>query len=723
MKNILKIFKDDLSTLKTNVIALIVVIGITVIPSLYAWFNIEASWDPYSKTKNIKVAIANMDAGYKGDLVPIDVNIGEKISSSLREHAKLHWVFTHEKAALDGVKSGEYYAAIVIPKTFSSNMMSLFTDDIRHPEIRYYYNEKKNAIAPKVTDKGASAIQAEINQVFISTLSDTLLSSLKMAGNAGASLNANTFSDSVLDKLEGMSQKLTSSAETLDAFEKLSTAGNDILNLSSAFYQDAPEEALLPSLKATRKDLTGLNGTLSSAGETLDASLDHIDTLYEGLQSSSDAALSGLSEDNQKVVNVLKNQAKTVSAITDDYKVLITALTQIKEQHPQLTLMNKNIDLMIADLRHTSELHDRLSAALNDAASHLSATSSDTAEDITKIHTLINDSRSNIRSAKTSYTSTVKDHLNTLQGSLLSTNDALIQLLGDVKKDREGLKKSQDTAKVPLKQISASLNSSSEILRETAKHIDVFCQKIQNARDSGDSVELAKLLRGDSTGLGKFISAPVKLETRKLYPVKNYGSAMAPFYSTLAIWVGGIVLVAIMKVDTEEKYPQMKHREKYFGRYILFLILGLLQTTLIILGDLYFLEITCPHPMRLLLAGWASSLVYVNIIYTLTISFGDVGKALSVILLVMQVAGTGGTFPIECAPPLFRSLYPLLPFTHSMNAMRECIGGCYDHYYVLSLIKLLLFLVPSLLLGLVLRRPVIRLNQLITEKLEDTKIM
>ena len=190
--------------------------------------------------------------------------------------------------------------------------------------------------------------------------------------------------------------------------------------LSSAFYQDAPEEALLPSLKTARKDLTGLNGTLSSAGETLDASLDHIDTLYEGLQTSSDAALNGLSEDNQKVVNVLKNQAETVSAITDDYKVLIIALTQIKEQHPQLTQMNKNIDLMIADLRHTSELHDRLSAALNDAASHLSATSSDTAEDITKIHTLINDSRSNIRSAKTSYTSTVKDHLNTLQGSLPS---------------------------------------------------------------------------------------------------------------------------------------------------------------------------------------------------------------------------------------------------------------------------------------------------------------
>ena len=170
MKNIWKIFQRDLQQIQKNVIAMIVIIGITVVPCLYAWFNIAASWDPYENTGNLKVAVASVDEGYEGSIIPIKLTLGDQVLSALRENTQLEWVFTTKSKAMKGVKSGKYYAAIVIPEDFSRNMMSVFTSDIQKPEITYYSNAKENAIAPKVTDKGATAIQTQVNEVFIETL-------------------------------------------------------------------------------------------------------------------------------------------------------------------------------------------------------------------------------------------------------------------------------------------------------------------------------------------------------------------------------------------------------------------------------------------------------------------------------------------------------------------------------------------------------------------------
>ena len=118
MKNILRVFKNDLNKIHNNVIAMIVIMGILVIPTLYAWFNIAASWDPYGNTGDLKVAIASQDKGYDGELIPVKLNLGDQILSELHENTQLNWVFTNAKDAKKGVKSGRYYAALVIPKRF-----------------------------------------------------------------------------------------------------------------------------------------------------------------------------------------------------------------------------------------------------------------------------------------------------------------------------------------------------------------------------------------------------------------------------------------------------------------------------------------------------------------------------------------------------------------------------------------------------------------------------
>ena len=177
------IFTRDIRKIRTNVIALIVVLGVTVVPCLYAWFNIAASWDPYGNTGNLKVAVASVDEGYTGNLIPLQLNLGDQVLSALRENTQLNWVFTTKSKAMKGVKSGEYYAAIVIPEDFSTNLMSVFSSDIKKPEITYYSNAKENAIAPKVTDKGATAVQTQVNEVFIETISDTVLTALQTVAN------------------------------------------------------------------------------------------------------------------------------------------------------------------------------------------------------------------------------------------------------------------------------------------------------------------------------------------------------------------------------------------------------------------------------------------------------------------------------------------------------------------------------------------------------------
>lgn len=154
MKNIWKIFQRDLQQIQKNVIAMIVIIGITVVPCLYAWFNIAASWDPYENTGNLKVAVASVDEGYEGSIIPVQLTLGDQVLSALRENTQLEWVFTTKSKAMKGVKSGKYYAAIVIPEDFSRNMMSVFTSEIWKRRSRIIPTQKKMPLHRKSRTKG-----------------------------------------------------------------------------------------------------------------------------------------------------------------------------------------------------------------------------------------------------------------------------------------------------------------------------------------------------------------------------------------------------------------------------------------------------------------------------------------------------------------------------------------------------------------------------------------
>lgn len=726
MKNIWKIFQRDMMRIRKNVIALVVIVGISVVPCLYAWFNIAASWDPYSNTGNLKVAVASVDEGYEGSLIPLEINIGDQVLSALRENTQMEWVFTTKDKATAGVKSGKYYAAIVIPKDFSNKMMSVFSENVEKPEITYYSNAKENAIAPKVTDKGASAVQRQVNQVFIETISDTTLTVLQAVSNMTEASGAETIVSNLNTNLNRISGDLSASAGLLQSFSDMTVSAQNLLNSTTEFMQSAQTQSQesKQTFQKSKDSFSDIDSALDAATDNVETALNATQSVYDEMNQTITKAFETQSQDTETVASTLDTLAAKVQKIIDSYQSVRDAVASISDSHSELaSAVDAVVSRMDTSIKAQQELHDKL----QNTAQSLRDTTTDIATAKKELQDLFATNGTQIADATNEYQSSMEASLNKLTDALDSSKTKISSLLSQLEKSTDGIYSLTDAADSDLTQIQSVLADSGKLLNDAADKISDTTAKLDEMEQSGDFSELESIISGDRSSISSFLAAPVSLKTHKVYEIANYGSSMAPFYSVLSIWIGGIVLVAMLKVNVSEKCTEglenVKLYQVYFGRFITFLIVGLFQSTLIALGDLLYLGIQCEHPFLFLLACWFSSIVFVNIIYTLTVSLGDIGKAVSVILLVVQVAGTGGTFPIEVAPKFFQAVYPLLPFTHSMAALRETVGGMYGMNYWIDLGKLAIFLVISLIVGLVLRKPIIKLNDAFTEKLEETKLM
>lgn len=726
MKNVWKIFQRDMMRVRNNVIALVVIIGISVVPCLYAWFNIAASWDPYSNTGNLKVAVASVDEGYEGSLIPIEINIGDKVLSALRENTQMEWVFTTEEKATSGVKSGKYYAAIVIPKDFSNKMMSVFSEKVEKPEITYYSNAKENAIAPKVTDKGAGAVQRQVNEVFIETVSDTTLTVLQAVSNMTQASGAETIVDNLNTNLNQIAGDLTASAGLLESFSDMTGSAQKLLNSTTEFLQTVQQQTKesRQTFQETSKTFSGLDDSMDAAADSVGTALKSAENVYDQMDQVISGAFSDESADAQQIASTLDTLAGQVGNVVTAYTSVRDSVAAVADKYPETSPL---VDAIVVRMDTFIQQQKNLQSKLQDSAKGLRDATTDLGTARSELKDLAAKNRENMSGVSASYKSSVQKSLNQLSASLTSSKQEISSLLSQLDQSANGIYKLTDTADSDLSEIQKVLGDSGELLTEASDRITDTTAKLDEMETSGDFSELEALISGDKSAISTFLAAPVSLDTHKIYEIANYGSSMAPFYSVLSIWIGGIVLVAMLKVNVSENCTKglknVELHQIYFGRFITFMIVGLFQSTLIALGDLLYLGIQCEHPFLFLLGCWFSSLVFVNIIYTLTVSLGDIGKAVSVILLVVQVAGTGGTFPIEVAPSFFRAVYPLLPFTHSMAALRETVGGMYGMNYWIDLGKLAIFLGISLIVGLVLRKPIIKANDAFTEKLEETKLM
>lgn len=590
MKNIIKVFLNDCKHIGRNVVALVVVMGLAVLPSLYAWFNILSNWDPYGpeSTSNIKVAVAYDDTGI--NISGMDINISTNIVEALKTNDTIGWVFTDSTdEAIEGVWSGDYYAALIMPADFSKDMVSFLADNMTHPEIIYYTNQKKNAIAPKITDKAKTAVQQQVNATFISTLTEAIMKSADVAENIGDKNKADSTLESGSDSMN-----------------------NSLIDILIAKFQ-----------------------VINTQVVTFDNVLSALSNIITTAQTSADTA-KGISPD-----------------ISGTFEGERAILNELNKTIGQSSLID-------------SSLFSTISRDIDAVSGYMNSISS-----------IYNDMGYNI-----------------------------------------------DDFNKSISQMGESINNTLVMVRNIEDNLNETTNKLVEFKNSGVYSLLQTAISFNTDELASFISAPVAITTEDLYPITNYGSAMSPFYSVLSIWVGALILVAIIHVKV---HPfdgiKVNSVEAFFGRYITFFLIGQAQALLITLGDLFFIGIQCIHPFKFWFAAAFTSFVFTMITYSLTVAFENVGEAAAVVIMVIQVAGAGGTFPIQCLPAIYHAIYKYLPFTYAMDALRECVGGTYSWYYWKCILALLVYVGICLFIGLVIAKPCRKLNAIVDKSKEKSEIM
>lgn len=732
MKNIISLFKHDLSNIRKSVIGLIVMVGLVIVPVLYAWFNIAGSWDPYGNTGNLKVAVANSDEGYTSDLIPIKINMGDNVTSALRANDALDWVFVDEDAAIEGVKSGEYYAAVVIPQEFSADMMTLFSTEVKHSEIIYYENQKANAIAPRVTDKGASTVRQQIDETFTQTIGDIGLATSSSLLEFMDSDEVKNYVSNLSSTLDGGISSLRDAASTAGSFgglmgstSSLVSSAGDLLGTSGETSDRSQE--LLTDAKA---GLASVQGALGDSADSINDALASVSGSFDDVSSAVDDVFDAAgtqSQDTQDQMNALADkvgaQASKIEAITAD----VEALKQKLPDNALKPRLEARLNDIITSLTSVSTKQRQLESRLRQAASDLASGLANAQQARADVIALIDEAKQTLSQVKGDYDETLKGQAEELKSSVENIASSASGISDNVDATVDSLKSASGSLAADLGNVQRVLTNTSSTLNASADDLQQMKSELDEAVQNGDLQKIRELIGNDPEALSEALAAPVGLDRHAVYHIKNYGSAMAPFYTILSLWVGGIVLAAMLKVGVDDSVKMqlapVRLHELYLGRFMLFAMLSLLQSTLVCAGDILFFEIQCESPLLFLATGWLAGFVFCNIIYTLTVSFGDIGKALAVVLLVMQVAGSGGTFPIEMTADFFQMVYPFLPFTHGINAMHAAMAGSYGMEYWVEMGTLASYLIPSLALGLVFRRPVIRANNWIIEKLEETNLM
>lgn len=736
MRNIIAILKRDLSRIRGSVVALIVAVGLVIVPTLYAWFNIAGSWDPYGNTGNLKVAVANSDDGYMSDLIPVRVNIGDAVVSALRENDQLDWRFVSESDAVEGVRSGEYYAAVVIPENFSSRMMTVFSSDAEHAEIVYYENQKANAIAPRVTDKAASTVRQQIDETFAKTISVVGLATTSSLLEFMDGDQIAAYAGNLSGTLAGAITTLRDASGSVDEFAGLLQSSTGLLDstsdlLASAGTASKDAEALVSDAKT---GLSGMHDALDAAVAAINQSLKDSAGDYDAAAKAIDEAFGAADAHVSLTVTQLRDASADVAKRASDMRDVQDNILAVERDVEGSNLPEKlkaelvqKIDIVANTVGNVANQQELLAKHLSDAAASLETGAADARAKAQAVKDGIAEAKGSIGGVKDSYNATLKQQISDLSDAVADVArrgsdmaDDLGATVTDLSHAASALSDDLVGAHEVLAGASADLVSAADDLQRLKEGLDT-------AVTSGDLDRVRELIGSDPAALADALAAPVALDRQAVYHIKNYGSAMAPFYTTLSIWVAGIVLAAMLKANVDEADVKAlgnpRLHELYLGRYAFFALLAFAQATLVCAGDLLFFGIQCEHPFQFMLVGWLAGFVFSNMIYTLTVSFGDIGKAIAVVLLVMQVAGSGGTFPIEMTADFFQAVYPFLPFTHAINAMHAAMAGAYGMEFWIELGTLSLYLIPSLALGLVFRRPVIRANRWIIEKLEETKLM
>ena len=695
MKQIIEIFKSDIKEIFRKVNTWIIIIGLIFLPSMYAWPNILSSWDPYSHTNNIKVAVISEDEG--ATVEGKNVNIGESLITNLKGNKNLDWQFVSSKQqADDGVKIGDYYASIVIPKSFSSDITSITRGELKKATIEYSVNEKINAISPKITNSGASALANTIGKNFVEVANGVIFEKLHEAGV----------------KFE----------ENLPAIEQVKEKINH-LNDNFSNYENSLNE-LIGKVDRGYNVLNTIQGTLPE--------IDRVATNSIMLANKTNVTIKNIENFNEIMLKNINTQFDKVIEISGEV-VKVAELIQKKPTNPEETkakmkALDSRLEAAEKRLDLAKDIFEYLNSLSDQNLFQKQLTKINTMKsDINKLRSLNKKIYSNVdkydaisakvkadfltTSKRVNYNSIdFKKKLNTevapLIKRVLTNADTKIRNVSSVISRAQAqiptINAKISEAEVKIQTVQGKLLKLQGEMPEIKEKVQKLTGIVNKADGEIDTNALFNLLKVDYKQQAEFFANPVQLKENQLYHIKNYGSAMTPFYTVLSIWVGALLMSSLLTTKVEDEENKYKPYQKYFGRGLLFMIISLLQTLIITLGDMYLLGTQANSPYRFVIYALLISLLFSAIIYTTVCLLGNVGKAVCIILLVLQIGSSGGTFPIQMTSSFFQALYPKVPFTYSISLLREAVGGVYIPAVNRDMKILLTYLVITLVGGAIL---------------------
>lgn len=695
MKKIFTLYKRDIHSIVTNIMSIVLIGGLIFLPSLYAWLNIKASWDPYAQTDQIPLGFVNEDVGatVRGE----EIDVGKKLVDNLKKDTNFNWHFVDRKEAMEELEYGNYYAVIVVPEDFSETLGSVVKAEPEKATMEYYVNEKINAIAPKITDKGASVIVEEISSEFISTVNGIIF---EMFNDIGLELEESMpeielFEEYVFtleeelpnihDKLVEMDEQLTHASNMLDvANEKIPQAkevtkkGLDAIQKTSTFLNEVEEKlkAISPALKEEVKEIEAVfkdvNEKRAEIEEAIKEELEEIDV--ESIESE----LPKITEDIDGIIASLQEVQNNLEEENEEIETLITTLESMKEDIA--TVQGKTDDIK-AFIENNEQFFKDLQESIG------SVTDID-------LQAFVEKYEDEIEPKMLAEIHAGQETVNEAKGMINDISNAIPEI--------EKMLNETDTK---IDEGQEALDTLFSVYPQVQDRVNTLADTIREVQDEADMQEIIDLLLNDPEKEKGFFAEPVVLHKNEVFPIPNYGTGMTPFYTVLSLWVGGLLLISLLSPNVPEE-DTLSPKVVYTGRMLTFMTIGLLQTVIVTLGDIFILGVEVSSPFWFVIFGLLISLVFMSIVYTAIALLGDVGKAVAIILLVLQIASSGGTYPVVLLPEFFQAVNPFLPFTYGVDLMREAVGGIIWKRAFFDIGALIIFAAISITVGVFLKGPI-----------------
>ena len=695
MKNIIKVFKRDLKSIVKNPIALIIVAGVCVIPALYAWVNIKACWDPYGNTSTMPIAVVNNDKG--AVVLGEEINVGQEVVEELKQNNNIGWKFVNKENADAGVVDGTYFASIEIPERFSEDLVSITTDKANKAEIIYKLDTKANPVAGKIAGVAEETLIDQITTNFIETV------------------NKKAF-----EKIDGYQEKVDKNRVDIIKLKDLIIATSkgidSVINVLDGVNSNAGN--LNNYLKEVKSTLPLLTSGISSGESVIQNAQNLIKTTTDSFSNSIYILNQNLNQTKisvDRIISILDTISSTNSTVEvnsqlGDIKNILTSikdstdsninyLEAINEETP-----NEAIAQNISDMKVLQSNISEQETLVESIWNNYSSGNKENEEVINQLKENLKQISKNIEKLQNNFEDTTVPILNDINNNLVDATKKAYELLDDSQKSVNGITNLLNTAEQGsglATKVSSDLLEQLEYYKDDIKSLGEKLSKINDEDLNG----ILAILQSNPDMISNFISDPFNIKEVSVYSVPNYGSAMTPIYSVLALWVGGLILTSILKTEAPkiDWGNEINIREKHFGKMFTFILLASIQGVIIALGNIFLLKVYSVSPILMVIFSIVSSITFSIIIFTNVSLLGDVGKAINIVLMILQLAGCGGSYPIQVDPLIFRILQPFFPFTYAVGGFREAIAGPLVSSVILDISILLLFSILYVILGFVFK--------------------